>query len=123
MTRTAEPPVTRRGAILPQVSGSMADQEPLKRLMLAILDRAVSDFRTYAAVPTGRGRRLFTDVDTWFSSPACGPFDFETVCQATGLDADYIRKGVGSSRPGSRPTSHDERGAKSHDRSAVWPLF
>jgi hypothetical protein len=47
---------------------SMAQQEPVKRLMLAVLERAVNDFRTYATVPTGRGRRLFTEVDAWFRS-------------------------------------------------------
>jgi hypothetical protein len=75
----------------------MAQVEPLKRLMLAVLDRAVNDFRTYAAVPTRRGKRLFTDIDEWFHSSAEGPFDFETICQATGLDPDFIRKGLRSS--------------------------
>src|SRR4030095_2702060 len=62
--------------------------------MLAVLDRAVNDFRTYAAVPTGRGRRLFADVAAWFRSSTDGAFDFETICHATGLDPDFIRKGL-----------------------------
>ena len=68
--------------------------EPVQRLMLAVLERAVADYRTYAAVPTARGRRLFTEIDAWFRSPAGGPFDFETICQATGLDPDFVRKGL-----------------------------
>jgi len=48
-------------------------------------------------VSTARGRRLFTEVDAWFRSPAGGPFDFETICQATGLDPDFVRKGLHSS--------------------------
>ena len=71
--------------------------EPVKRLMLAVLERAVADYRTYATVPTARGRWLFTEIDAWFRSPAGGPFDFETICQATGLDPDFVRRGLPSS--------------------------
>jgi hypothetical protein len=66
--------------------------------MLAVLDRAVNDFRTYAVVPTGRGRRLCAEVEAWFHSSMDGAFDFETICQATGLDPDFVRSGLRSSR-------------------------
>jgi hypothetical protein len=62
--------------------------------MLAVLERAVNDFRTYAAVPTARGRRLFTDIEAWFGASTTDAFDFETICQAIGFEADYIRKGL-----------------------------
>jgi hypothetical protein len=75
----------------------MVRLEPVKRLMLAVLDRAVNDLRTYAVVPTGRGRRLFAEVEAWFRSSTDGAFDFETICQATDLDPDFIRKGLRSS--------------------------
>jgi hypothetical protein len=65
-----------------------------KRLMLAVLERAVADFRTYAKIPTRRGRRLFTEVTAWFERSETGPFDFEGICQATGLDPDFMRKGL-----------------------------
>ncbi len=70
----------------------MAPLEAEKRLMVAVLERAVEDFRTYAMVPTGRGRWLFLEVAAWFESSATGPFDFEGICQATGLEPDCIRK-------------------------------
>jgi len=73
---------------------SVAPLEAEKRLMLAVLERAVNDLRTYAIVPTGRGRGLFMEVEAWFDSSATGPFDFESICQATGLDPDFIRKGL-----------------------------
>ena len=76
---------------------SMARLEPVKRLMLAVLDRAVNDFRAYAAVPTARGRWLFSEIDAWFRASTDGPFDFETICHATGLDPDFIRKRLRSS--------------------------
>jgi hypothetical protein len=73
---------------------SMAPLEGEKRLMLAVLERAVGDFRTYAKVPTGRGQWLFREVAAWFDSSETGPFDFEGICEATGLDPDFIRKGL-----------------------------
>ena len=75
---------------------STAPLEAEKRLMLAVLERAIDDFRTYAIVPTGRGRALFMEVHAWFRARATGPFDFEGICQATGLDPDFIRKGLRS---------------------------
>jgi hypothetical protein len=88
---------------------SMAPLEGEKRLMLAVLERAVDDFRTYVDVPTGRGRWLFREVTTWFDSSATGPFDFEGICQATGLDPDFVRKGLrngcGTQRPQLRTMS------------------
>jgi hypothetical protein len=47
MTQTAEILVRR----VPDASAVWL--EPGKRLMLAVLEHAVSDFRAYAAVPTG----------------------------------------------------------------------
>ncbi len=72
----------------------IAPLEGEKRLMLAVLERAVDDFLTYANVPTGRGRWLFREVAAWFDSSETGPFDFEGICQATGLDPDFFRKGL-----------------------------
>lgn len=66
-----------------------------KRLMIAVLERAVDDYRTYANIPTGRGRWLLREVAAWFESSATGPFNFEGICQATGLDPDFIRKRLG----------------------------
>jgi hypothetical protein len=84
---------------------SMAPLEGEKRLMLAVLERAVDDFRTYANVPTGRGRWLFREVAGWFDSSETGPFDFEGICQATGLDPTPS-KGL---RSGWRPASDERR--------------
>jgi hypothetical protein len=74
--------------------GSIAPLQGERRLMLAVLERAVDDFRTYANVPTGRGRWLFMEVAAWFDSSETGPFDFEGICQATGLDPDFIKRGL-----------------------------
>jgi hypothetical protein len=67
---------------------------PEKRLMLAVLEGAVRDFQTYAAVFTGRGRRIFIEADAWFRARGGGPFTFETICDALELDPDFIRDGL-----------------------------
>jgi hypothetical protein len=101
--------------------------EPVKRLMLAVLERAVNDHRTYAAVPTARGRRLLAEVDAWFRSSTSGPFDFETICQATGLDPDFVRKGLGCSwgvhagaASSREPPTSSPRGGRVERRSEPW---
>lgn len=65
-----------------------------KRLMLAVLQGALRDFQTYALVPRGRGRRIFDDAESWFRAEGGGPFGFETICDAVGLDPDFIRDGL-----------------------------
>ena len=74
--------------------------ESEKRLMIAVLERAVDDFRTYATIPTARARRLFDDVAAWFGSSAAGPFDFEGICHANELEPDFIRHGLHRWDPG-----------------------
>lgn len=77
------------------LSGVTPSLEPEQRLMLAVLEGAVSDIQKYATAVTGRGRRLFTEADAWFRSTASEqPFDFESICQTLGLDASYIRAGL-----------------------------
>jgi hypothetical protein len=68
--------------------------EPEKRLMLAVLEGAVRDFKTYAMASTGRGKQIFIDADRWLDARPMGPFAFENICHAVGLDPDFIRDGL-----------------------------
>ena len=69
--------------------------QPEKRLMLAVLEAAVGDFQKYATAPSGRGRRLFADAESWFESTATDrPLGFETICDALALDPSFIRDGL-----------------------------
>jgi len=66
-----------------------------KRLMLAVLEGAVSDFQKYATASAGRGRRLFADAEAWLeSSTSDQPLDFENICYALGFDPSFIREGL-----------------------------
>jgi hypothetical protein len=69
--------------------------QPEKRLLLALLEGAVDDFKKYATASTGRGRRLFADVNAWFGSTSHDRFlDFETICDGLGLDPSFLRSGL-----------------------------
>jgi len=86
---------TSSGSVLPP---SFLDEEarclqPEKRLLLAVLEAAVSDFQKYATALPARGRRIFADADAW-STRCDGPLDFESICQALGFDSSCIRAGL-----------------------------
>jgi hypothetical protein len=101
---------------------SGAPLEGEKRLMLAVLERAVDDLRTYANVPTGRGRWLFMEVAGWFDSSETGAFDFEGICEATGLDPDFIRKGLRGGYDTGHPRLHDVSGGNRMKRFSTPPV-
>ncbi len=72
-----------------------ASLQPEKRLMLAVLEDAVGTFQKYVNVHTRQARRHFAEAEEWFASTeADWPFAFENVCQALGLEAEYIRAGL-----------------------------
>lgn len=133
------PPLQRQ--IFPALvcDAAIASANAEERLMLAVLERAVDDFRIYAEVPTGRGRWLFTEAAAWFDSSATGPFDFEGICEATGLDPSFIRTGLrtwyGMHHPlfsarrqanievvefRARPENTDRRDSSAHSRGSLY---
>ncbi len=66
-----------------------------KRLMLAVLEDAVGTFQKYAHVSGRRPRRLFAEAEEWFASTDTQwPFAFVNICQALGLEPEYIRRGL-----------------------------
>jgi hypothetical protein len=72
-----------------------ASLQPEKRLMLAVLEDAVGTFQKYVAASTRRGQRLFTEAEEWFASDSrAWPFDFESICEALGLEASFVRTGL-----------------------------
>lgn len=58
----------------------------IKRLHLAVLERALSD----VALWTG----IAAESRHWLKSKQEAPFSFTAVCEALGLDADWMREGV-----------------------------
>jgi hypothetical protein len=85
----------RGGQTLFQPRGSRLDvSTPEKRLALAVLSDAIRQVR--------HGGHGAADDEAWFASDAADrPFAFLAICQALGLDADYLRRGVRRLRSGS----------------------
>ena len=72
--------------------------EPQKRLMLAVLQTVVDD-HWGSAYRRAAGRGAVTDPKSLREASAyvastdrSWPFSFENLCEAIGLDADYLRR-------------------------------
>jgi hypothetical protein len=69
--------------------------EPEKKLMLAILEDAIACFQKYAGARDSKSRDLFSEAEEWIQqSGGEGVFTFDMVCEALGLNPDYLRKGL-----------------------------
>lgn len=68
---------------------------PAQRLMVAVLEEALSTFHRHVGSGAPRSRRLVSDVEAWLTATtADGPFSFGTICAALDLDEDYLRRGI-----------------------------
>jgi hypothetical protein len=74
--------------------------EPQKRLMLAVLQTVLDDCQgTAARRASGQGsppdRRAYLQAKAYLDSrDRTWPFSFENICEAVGLDADGLRRGL-----------------------------
>ena len=73
---------------------------PERRLMAAILDTAVYDYRRYAHTQSPHGRALFENVRTWFfTDDPTWPFSFRSICEEFDLGMDWMRRELVHSVP------------------------
>jgi hypothetical protein len=92
----------RRGLGLDFVDALPPDGE--RRLMLAVLMDAVRLTRSLQAramhrhLPLVKEQELHRELSWFFSSDRSHPFAFENICDALGLNADYIRRCVADRR-------------------------
>jgi hypothetical protein len=69
--------------------------EPEKKLLLAVLEDAISCFQKYVFTREGKGRVLFQDAEQWIlQKDSDWLFSFTNVCEMLGFDADYLRDGL-----------------------------
>jgi hypothetical protein len=69
---------------------------PEKRLLLAVLEEAIGTFQRYATATDRNSRALFADVEAWFASEdTAWLYSFIGICDAVGIDATYVRSGLG----------------------------
>src|SRR5215470_1372990 len=75
-------------------SGTLA-KGPERRLMVAVLEDGIHRYQKSAAARTLIEKEIFAEEEEWLFGPGeDGPFAFETICDALGLDADYLRGGL-----------------------------
>jgi len=66
-----------------------------KRLMLAVLLDAVECFTKFAPVRSNRPDRTFKEAQEWiFQDDPKWPFSFVNICDAVGMNAQCLRKGL-----------------------------
>lgn len=65
-----------------------------RRLMLAVLEDAVSCFQKYAGATRPRSRRLFQEAEEWLFEEGneAWPFSFESICAVLGISPEYFRE-------------------------------
>jgi len=78
---------------------------PSQRLMLAVLDDAVGEYRRLGGRVGRRAIRLFRELTDWFESDdRTWTFSFENTCQTFGLEVEAVRAELRTwSRPKPRP--------------------
>ena len=87
-----------------------APRDPERRLRLAVLDNAIRSVQRHMYARDRRGQVLYADAVDWFSSPdRVESFSFENVCEALGLDADYVRIGLCRWREAERARCAEDR--------------
>ena len=63
--------------------------------MLAILEDAVVSFQKFLFAQHGKRKTLFRDAEEWLFQDNCQwVFSFDNICDALGLNAGYLRKGL-----------------------------
>lgn len=69
--------------------------EPEKRLMLAVLENAITCYQEDFVSRNGKKKRFFDEAKGWIVSPdGDWVFSFENVCAVLGLNAAYLRQGL-----------------------------
>jgi hypothetical protein len=66
-----------------------------RMLLLAVLADALECYKRYAHTRDPRGQQVFEETDEWLrSTDRSSLFAFESVCDALGIEADYLRRGL-----------------------------
>jgi hypothetical protein len=69
--------------------------QPEKRLMLAVMEDAISTFQKSVRGLTRRQRRLLRETEEWMSeADNHWPFSFENICTALDIEPAYLRRGL-----------------------------
>jgi len=71
------------------------DQEPERRLAVAVLQDAVECFQKYVDARDRKTRQLYLDAEAWIlSADRSWPFSFDNICELLQIDPEYLRRGL-----------------------------
>ena len=69
--------------------------EPIERLMFAILNDAIRRYQNSIGVQHPHARHLFRETEEWlFKLPGRDPFSFESICELLEIDAQRLRRAL-----------------------------
>jgi hypothetical protein len=86
------------------------------KLLLAVLTDGISCFLKKGS----RKHRLFLEAKDWIIMPyRTGPFAFDSICEALGIEADTLRKRLVSLRRLSQPSRTDAERMRLHRQGAT----
>lgn len=72
-----------------------SQQEPERRLAIAVLEDAVDCFQKHLTAKDRKSHQLFVDADEWISSDdRSWPFAFENICDLLSINSEYLRRGL-----------------------------
>ena len=83
---------------------------PEKRLLLAVLEEAVATYQRYAFALRldRRNKAVLADVKAWFASTESHElYSFVAICDVLGLEATYVRSGLGLWADSHRAPEHE----------------
>jgi hypothetical protein len=96
LTRLASADVLTPAQYYDRVRTQHPETHAIKRLMLAVLEDALRCLQTYAEGCNPIHRKAFGEAETWIlDRKAHGPFAFDTICEALGIQPDHLRDGIG----------------------------
>ncbi len=71
------------------------EQDPAKRLMLAVLEDAIDCFQKNLFAADAKEKSEFRDAEEWIEEENNDwPFSFNNICEALGFDTQYLREGL-----------------------------
>lgn len=110
LPRLIEPEVLMPTQFFDRFRGSSV-LEGERRLMLAVLEDAVSCYQKNVGASGARNQRLFEEAEEWFlDTDGTWPFSFEAVCVILGYDSDYFRSQLRKWKDGVLARDPEERG-------------
>jgi hypothetical protein len=96
-------------------------KEPERRLMVAVLEDAVSCLSMNPRDCNLRQRKQYEEAKQWVSAEEESEwiFSFRNICEVLGMDPSYLRRGLTRGTPGSRVLSRNVMtSARRHPRAS-----